>query len=102
MSDAVTIDLPKEKVAATRVVPNNLIMYGPPKCGKTTIASELPNNLIIEVEKNGADFVDALKISPPEGLGPVALFKWMRDVAKKIKDDGRPYDFVTIDTFSEL
>jgi hypothetical protein len=95
------IELPMEIVKATQVVPASLILFGLPKCGKTTILSELPNNLIVDVE-GGANFVDALKVSPPKDSGPVAKWKWLKELSRSIKDAGRPYDFVSIDTLSYL
>ena len=41
--------------------PKNLILYGVPKIGKTTILSHLPDCLIIDIE-SGSDYVDALKV----------------------------------------
>lgn len=95
------IELPKEIVKATKEVPSSLIFFGLPKCGKTTELTKLPNCLLIDVER-GSDFVDGFKVQPPKDVKPVALFNWVKSVAKKIKDDGRPYDFVGIDTTSFL
>lgn len=95
------IELPKEIVKAEAIVPSSLIIFGLPKCGKTTILSELNNNLIIDVEK-GAKFVDSFKIAPPADSGPVAKFNWLKEAAQSIRDAGRPYDFVSIDTLSYL
>lgn len=95
------IELPKTIIKAEKLVPENIVMFGLPKCGKTTALSKLPNNLIVDAEK-GAGYVDAVKIAPPEGLGPVAVFRWLKELAKTIKDEGKPYDFVSIDTLSYL
>lgn len=93
--------LPTEIQAATKTVPSSLIIFGLPKSGKTTAVAQLPNNLIIDVER-GSDFVDALRLQPEKDVKPVGLFKWVKEVAQSIKDAGRPYDFVTIDTTSYL
>jgi len=95
------IILPKEATKAERVNPSSLILYGAPKVGKTTAVSQLKNCLIIDVEK-GTGFVDAVKIAPPEELGPVGIFNWLRKLADKIKADGKPYDYVVVDTLSQL
>jgi len=95
------IELPTTPIKPTKVVPSSLIIFGLPKCGKTTALSQLPNNLIIDVER-GSDFIEGLKIQPPKDVKPVSLFKWLREVAKEIKNQGRPYDFVSIDTTSYL
>lgn len=96
-----TIKLPKVPEKPTKTVPSTLIMFGLPKCGKTTILSKLPNCLLIDVERGG-DFVEALRIQPPKDTGPVGVYEWLKQVAKQIKEDGRPYDFVAIDTISHL
>ena len=55
------LTLPKQVVKAARKSPKNMIIYGPPKIGKTTALSQLENCLIIDLE-DGSDMVDALKI----------------------------------------
>lgn len=78
-----------------------LIIYGLPKSGKTTAVSQLPNHLIIDVER-GSSFVDGTIMEPPENYGPVSKFKWLKEVAAKIKAADKPYDYVIIDTLSQL
>lgn len=95
------IVLPKKIIPASAVVPESMILFGLAKCGKTTILSELSNCLLIDTE-NGANFVDALKVQPEKDAGPVSKFLWLKKVAQQIKDEGRPYDFVAIDTLSYL
>lgn len=56
------IELPKIPVKALFKSPRKLLIYSPPKCGKTTLASMLDNALIVDLEK-GSDFLDALKVS---------------------------------------
>ena len=55
------MELPKKKVKASRKSPKNMIIYGPPKIGKTTVLSQLNDCLIIDLE-DGSDMVDALKV----------------------------------------
>ena len=55
------MELPKEKVKASRKSPKNMIIYGAPKIGKTTVLSQLDNCLIIDLE-DGSDMLDALKV----------------------------------------
>lgn len=95
------IELPKQETKAERVNPYNMVIYGLPKSGKTTAVVELPNHLLIDYEE-GSKFVNGVKIAPPEGLGPVAKFKWLKDVAAEIRAAGKPYDYVIIDTFSQI
>lgn len=79
----------------------SMILYGKAKSGKTTAVSKLPNCLILDVE-SGTAFVEGIIMSPPEGIGPVSKFKWLKDVAAEIKKAGKPYDYVAIDTISQL
>lgn len=43
------IELPKSKVPAITQDPKNLILFGLPKVGKTTILSTLEGNLILDL-----------------------------------------------------
>jgi len=99
--EMIDIELPTQITKAERVNPKTMVIFGLAKCGKTTELSKLPNNLIIDVE-DGTEFVDSLKLKVPKDLGPVGKFAWLNKVAQKIHNDGHPYDYVTIDTFSEL
>lgn len=95
------IVLPTGIEKASRTNLKNWVMYGLEKSGKTTLLSKLPGCLIIDTE-GGTDYTDALKLVMPQDYGPKSKRQWLKDVAKKIKDEGRPYDHVAIDTFSEL
>lgn len=88
------IVLPTVKVPAETQDPKNLILFGLPKVGKTTILSTLENNLILDFE-NGSTYVDALKVK-------VSSLKELKEVIKAIKDAGKPYDYITIDTITAL
>ena len=55
------IVLPKEKLKARIENPRFLILFGKPKSGKTTLASKLDNNLIVDLE-GGSEFLEALAI----------------------------------------
>lgn len=88
------IELPTKRRLATRVNPNFMIMFGKPKCGKTTALSLLDNCLIIDLEK-GAEFVDGLVM-------PVNDMRTLLEVAKQIKASGNPYKYIAIDTATKL
>ena len=88
------MELPKKVVKASRKSPKNMIIYGPPKIGKTTVLSQLKDCLIIDLEE-GSDMVDALKIQ-------VSSLKELGEVGKAIIKDGKPYKYVAIDTISKL
>ncbi len=88
------MELPTKKVKASRKSPKNMIIYGPPKIGKTTVLSQLENCLIIDLEE-GSDMVDALKIK-------VKNLKDLADVGREIIKQKKPYKYVAIDTISKL
>lgn len=88
------MELPKKKVKASRKSPKNMIIYGPPKIGKTTVLSQLDDCLIIDLEE-GSDMVDALKVK-------VTSLKELAEVGKAIVKEGKPYKYVAIDTISKL
>ncbi len=88
------IQLPKVKLPKFTQDPKNLIIYGVPKIGKTSLLSTLENNLILDLE-NGSDYVEALKIK-------IHDVKELQEVCKAIKEAGCPYKFITIDTVTAL
>ena len=57
--------LPKEKTKAEIQSPETLVIYGPPKIGKTTLLATLDNFLILDFEK-GSKKIDALNITQEE------------------------------------
>lgn len=88
------ITLPTSIVKATTQDPKNLILFGAPKVGKTTILSTLENCLILDFEQ-GSDYVDALKLK----VDSVAALK---EICVEIKKAGKPYKFIAIDTITAL
>lgn len=88
------ITLPTTKIPAETQDPKYLILFGLPKVGKTTILSTLENNLILDME-NGSTYVDALKIK-------INTLKELKETIKAIKDAGKPYRFITIDTITAV
>ena len=88
------MELPKTKVGALRKSPKNMVIYGPPKIGKTTALSQLDDCLIIDLEE-GSDMIEALKVKA-SNLGELA------EVGKKIMQGKKPYKYVAIDTVTKL
>jgi len=88
------MELPKKKIKASRKSPKNMIIYGAPKIGKTTVLSQLDDCLIIDLE-DGSDMVDALKVK-------VTSLKELGEAGKAIHDANKPYKYVAIDTISKL
>lgn len=93
------IVLPKEKVKAKVENPRFLIIFGKPKAGKTTLASKLDYNLIIDLE-GGSEFLEALAVQARsiKDLGEIA-----NAIRDEIKEKGcKPYKYITIDNASRL
>lgn len=93
------IVLPTEKVKAKVSNPRFLIIFGKPKSGKTTIVSELENNLIIDLE-GGSQFLDALSVQARNvaDLGEIAAV-----IRQKNKEcNGFFYKHITIDNATRL
>jgi hypothetical protein len=88
------MELPLKKIKATLEDPKNLILYGVPKVGKTTLLAQLEDNLIIDTEK-GSGYVDAIKLE-------ATTLEEIVDICKSIREAGMPYKFATIDTISTL
>ncbi|MCK4824258.1 AAA family ATPase, partial [bacterium] len=88
------IILPMQKVKASTMSPKNLIIFSPPKVGKTELLANLPNNLILDME-DGSDFVDAIKMKA-KSVGDI------KKIGAAIKKANYPYDYVTVDTITAL
>jgi hypothetical protein len=92
--------LPSEKSVPTKNM-ETCILFGLPKSGKTTLLTKLPNCLIIDTE-NGSGKVEGLIEKVPDNLGPVGKFQWLEGYADFLIAQGKPYDYVAIDTFTEV
>ena len=93
------IVLPKEKVKAKVENPRFLIIFGKPKADKTTLASKLDNNLIVDLE-GGSEFLEALAVQARsvKDLGDIA-----NAIREEIKSTGKkPYKYITLDNASRL
>lgn len=94
MSTTTGIVLPTQKIAASSVSPDMLIIFSKPKVGKTTLFAELPNWLILDLE-NGSRFVNALKMQANS-------VQELKAIGEEIKKAGKPYDGIIIDTGTAL
>jgi hypothetical protein len=88
------IELPKVKSGIQSINPKRLVVYSKPKTGKTTAFSLLDNNLILDLEK-GTGWVESMSIE----INDLAT---LRAVGEKIKAEGKPYKFITVDTVTVL
>jgi hypothetical protein len=112
MSDNVVI-IPKKPSTITRKEPSLFLLYGPPKVGKTTLISTLPNNLILDLER-GSEFNECLSMQvigwrPPATETAEIKAKrfeeeryYFTEAGAAIHAAGKPYDFVTVDTVTML
>ena len=41
-------------------------------------------------------------IQPPSDKGPVGKMQWLKALGQQLIDDGKPFDYVIIDTLSEV
>ena len=90
-----TMQLPTTARAVKSKSPGTLLIYGSPKSGKTTIAAQLKDSLLLELESNGADFVAGtiLEIDKPSQL---------QEAFDAINTANNPYKYVIIDTITQL
>lgn len=91
--------LPTTKVPAKSTNPKFLILFGKPKSGKTTLVSQLANNLIIDLE-GGTEFLDAMAVQARnmKDLGEIA--QAIREKNKEV--NGFFYKHITIDNATRL
>jgi len=86
--------LPTQRVKASTMSPKNLIIFSPPKVGKTELLAGLDNNLMLDLE-DGTDFVSAMKVK-------IKGIEDIKKVGSMIKEAGYPYDYITVDTITAL
>lgn len=89
------IVLPKMKVPAEHKSPKNMIIFSKPKVGKTSLFSQLDNCLILDLDKDGADYLDALKIKAKS-------VEDIKAIGEAILAEGKPYDYIAVDTITAL
>jgi len=90
------MELPTEKRKVLRQNPKFMVIFGKPKVGgKTTAMSLLENNLIIEMEDRGADFVSGLVVN-------AATTRDLFEIYEAIKAAGNPYKYITLDTATAM
>lgn len=90
-----TFELPKTAEEAKALSPTSLLIYSPPKTGKTTIAAYLKDSILFELEPKGADFVTAVKVQ-------CESYEDIVGYCKKIRENGKPYKYGILDTVTAL
>lgn len=81
--------IPTGPVPPSRKNPQMLLLYGPPKVGKTSACAALPDSLLLELEPGGADFISARKVDIPDMEGPDGLLAVLKDLTERRKA-GKP------------
>ena len=89
------MEFPTKKREIIRQNPKLLIIFSKPKIGKTTAVSFLENNLIIEMEERGADFVSGMIVN-------VSSAKELMEASRAIEAAGKPYKYITLDTATAM
>lgn len=103
-----TIELPKEKIKASRKNPKSMVIFGQPKTGKSTAVSGLDNCLTIDLER-GTEFLDILKYDilleaeKQEKLPIVVLKQLINAIKEENKKRGEyVYKRIALDTVTAL
>ena len=86
--------LPTSPTPAQDPSPRTLILYGPPKVGKTTLIPVLPKSLLVDGEK-GSTYLTAIKVE----VNDVFDFAGLEDAIKKAN---KPYTYGCFDTLDSL
>lgn len=94
------IELPTQKREPVASSPKTMLIYSVPKAGKTTILSQLPDSLLIELEPNGADYVSGVIYDINTG-DVVQNLQTLRALGDKLKAE-RPYKRIIIDTLTKI
>lgn len=94
------IVLPTERRKATDYNPRLMVLYGKPKCGKSTLMASLENNLIIDLEE-GYRALDVMAVNIHNAR---ELYELKALIEQKNKENGdKPYyRFITIDNATRL
>jgi len=86
--------LPTKKSVKKTDDPKNLIIFGLPKCGKSSSLAQLENNLIVDLE-DGSNYISGY-------IAKATTWQELRDIAKELATTEHQFKFVTIDTLTAL
>lgn len=90
------MNLPTTPRAATASAPSMLIVYGPPKVGKTSSVAQLPNTLILDCEQpSGTRFISCMSV-------PVTTFTEFINICNQIVKEGKKYTHIVVDSIDAL
>ncbi len=99
------LTLPTAITTSIRRDPRMLLIYGPPKIGKTTMLAQLqtiaPNrNLIVETDPRGAELVSCLSLQVNSMAELTTVIETIKAQSKTTGK--RPYDFIAFDTIDKI
>ena len=83
--------------ASIAVDPPRIMLYGTPKVGKTTFASSIPNNLLLDVE-GGSGAVNVARVTQNQ----LQDYDSFLEVLKQVYEQKHSFSCLTIDTADEL
>jgi hypothetical protein len=86
--------LPTARKGVIATSPRKLLLYSPPKAGKTTLVAGLDNCLVLDLEQ-GSGFVDAMRYSCKTTTD---IFNF----CEAVKAQGKKYSYLAIDTVTAL
>lgn len=94
------IVLPTQRRKATDYNPRLMVLFGKPKCGKSTLMASIDNNLIIDLE----DGYRALDVMAVQARSANDIFEIKNLITEKNKEnEDKPfYRFITIDNATRL
>ena len=94
------IVLPTERRKATDYNPRLMVLFGKPKCGKSTLMASLDSNLIIDLE----DGYRALDVMCVQARSAADIFQIKSLIEQKNQENGGKnfYRFITIDNATRL
>lgn len=94
------MELPKERRKAINSKPSFMILFGKMKSGKSSICSQIEDNLIIDLE-NGYDALEGMIVNGST-VKDLCEVKRALDEELKNKNGEKPYKYITIDNASRL
>ena len=72
----------------------SLIVFGPPKCGKTTFGASFPNSITLECESGGAKYIKCRKLD----IGSLAELRQAWNLLK----DNAEYETIVLDSLDRV
>lgn len=107
----IMIQLPTKSTKGKVQNPKKLLIAGQAKVGKTSLAMQLPNNLLLDLE-DGAEGYDGMsvnlrqkakEVSKSEGIPLLeAMLNVWFETADAIAQSEHKYDFITVDNTTRL